>query len=253
MIRIFAAILIAALTCCVAGAQTTKVYVSPSGSGTQCTEAQPCGIDSAVSACPGGGLCNIYLADGTYPDPAVNLYYYRAFTLFGNCKNPSAVLLRGTRTNKAIIWVQDHATATITCMSLEATTPGASGIQGRQHAIIDFASLNFGEFSGGTFVSVTDSSVGSCTGPISINGSTSVPFGATSLSKLSLPCAISIPTPISFSHFVNVTSMSILDASAATFTGDGTGSASSGTTCNSSQSIVTPPAVGFPGNRPGNC
>src|SRR5271165_2003237 len=92
---------------------------SPSGSDNgRCTSAQPCSPQGAVKACPIGAVCGIELQAGIYENPAVNIYYHRTIMIKGDCNNPYAVLFRGTTPNTPLIWVQDHATAIVKCLSV---------------------------------------------------------------------------------------------------------------------------------------
>ena len=97
---------IACLGCAPAGAQ---YYVAPSGTDNGvCTEAQPCTPQGAVKLCFQPDGCRIDVADGDYPNPAIDIFYRRTVLMIGNCNNPAAVRLHATQPNAVLITVQDH-------------------------------------------------------------------------------------------------------------------------------------------------
>lgn len=251
------AIIVLALAALVSPAfgQSPVYYASPSGvDNNACSQAQPCTPEGAYVLChitePTGDLCEIQLADGTYLDPGINLYYYRFATLRGNCSNPSSVTLVNTKPGMALIWVQDHAIAAVKCLRLEGHVGGTSGIVARQHVIVDYDNLIFGNMPGGSHISMNDFSIASCTGPVAIAGNATVHAAASNLSKINLGCEMNINGVFGIDFFVVASRFSIVDASAARFTGS---YFVSGIACFQTAGLVDKAAQAFPGSSPGNC
>src|SRR5262245_28904661 len=88
---VFAGFAFLMLSIAPAAAQSNaSFFVDPFGSGTQCTPANRCALQTAMSSCYAQSveICNIVLNDGVYADPGVNIYYYRVVRLTGNCLAP---------------------------------------------------------------------------------------------------------------------------------------------------------------------
>ncbi|MFL4980958.1 MAG: hypothetical protein ACJ8FV_21010 [Xanthobacteraceae bacterium] len=225
-------------------------FASPSGgSNGQCTQALPCSPQGAVEACLIGSACTIVLQPGIYIDPAVNIYYHRTLYMTGDCGNPYAVVFRATRPNTPLVFVQDHATGRIGCLTMESTTTGTSGLFGRQHSIIDYFSIAFGSMRNGRHVALNEFSIASCGETIWLIAGATVHAGVWNLSKLNLACQINLTNPWIFEYFLVATDWSIVDAYDATFTGPGAGH-SAGIRCFNYLAIVNRPLNGqsFPGN-----
>jgi hypothetical protein len=126
--------------------QGATFYAAPAGRGTQCTKRHPFAPQDAVMHCPAPAVsgCLINLADGVYADPAINISYYRAVHINGNCQAPRKVVLRVANKPAALITVQDHAIGIVSCLTVEATVDGATAILGRRHVIVDYVNIVFG-------------------------------------------------------------------------------------------------------------
>jgi hypothetical protein len=234
-----------------AGAQqSTTLHAAPSGTiNPECTVAQPCTVQTAVERCAERApqVCHVMLANGVYPDPAVNIYYYRFVNLIGDCAGPQNVVLRATQANSTLVWVQDHAIAAVRCLTLDATAPHVLGIAGRQHVIVDYDTLMFGPL--GTAISMTEFSIASCLGNNWITGSATAHVHASSLSKINLNCSVNIALPnLGVGYFVLASDFSIVSAQGATFSGESL----TGTRCTSANSLVYRNGP-FPGDAAGNC
>src|SRR5262245_46044872 len=231
--------------------QSAAFYVDPFGSGTQCTPASRCTLQTAMSSCYAqtAQICSISLNDGVYVDPTDNIYYYRAIQLVGNCGAPQNVVLRAATPNTALIWIQDHAIGRVECLTLEAHVNGITGIMGRQHVIADWGTVRFGAMPLGYHVFMNEFSIGSCVGPVWLTGGAAAHVNVSNSSKVNIGCNVNAAPSISFSSaFASVSVFSIIDASLATFTGGPV----FGAGCSSQQSVVSPPPQGFPG-QPSHC
>lgn len=225
-------------------------FASPSGgSNGQCTQALPCSPQGAVDACPIGSNCTILLQPGLYVDPAVNMYYHRTFYMIGDCNDPNAVVFRATQPNTPLVFIQDHSTGRIGCLTMDSRTTGTSGLFGRQHAIIDYFDIAFGYMPSGRHVALNEFTIATCLETVWITAPTALHAGAWNLSKLNLNCEINLVQPWTFEYFLVATYWSIVDASEATFTGAGAGH-SAGIRCFNYLAIVNKPTSGqsFPGN-----
>ena len=240
----------------------------------ECTYARPCSPQGAVNACPHGQWCSVQLQAGLYLDPEVNIYYHRTISLRGNCDDPHAVIFRATKRG-VLVRIQDHATGTVSCLTLEATAPGVVGISGRQHIIADYEGVIFGPMPEGTHIGMTEFSIASCLDTVWITGDAGVHARASAHSKLNLGCHMTLTEPRAFTHLVVAQMFSVVDANGAVFGTAATARAftqvAGATTfsvveadravgfvatdgaCSSSNSIVLQPEQGFPGASPGNC
>jgi len=178
---------------------------------TACRTAQ-----GAIDKIPLGSIANVMFAPGNYPDP-INILYYRFVALWGDCKDRASVVLR-VDIRQAIIWVQDHAVATINCLTLEATAEGATGIAARQFSIADYSAVRFGQFPAGTHVHATEMGKINCINRegeepgIEIFGDASRHGNATDGSTLSLNCDVSIIGSRKFDYFLTANVQSIIRA-----------------------------------------
>jgi len=231
-------------------------FAAPNGiDNPTCSPSAPCTAQGAFMRChldmPPGGVCNIQLADGDYVDPGINVFYYRLAALTGNCANVGAVRLIGT-TPTALIWIQDHSIGIVRCMQLVAFVGGVVGIAGRQHVIIDYDRIVFGNMTAGVQIALSDHSIASCLGPVTIAGNAAMHAIVGAFSKLNLSCDVNINGIFAIDYFINTNSFSIVDASQARFIGNFN---VIGTQCNLANAIVSRPRNGqaFPGSVPGNC
>jgi len=238
-------------------AQTTGQYfASPSGSdANDCSRAAPCTAQGAFMRChldqPQGDACNIKLLDGDYINPGINVFYYRFASFEGNCGNPSSVRLIGT-TAGTLFWVQDHSIGIIGCVRFEGFVSGVSAIATRQHVIVDYYNLVFGNMPAGTHVSVSEFSIASCGSTVIIAGNAVVHARVGKLGILNLPCEMNLNGVFNINFFVNTEQMAIITTMGV---GRFTGSYFvNGVKCNSDgTSLVHHPGVDFPGSTPGNC
>jgi hypothetical protein len=229
-------------------------FASPSGDNNgQCTQALPCLPQAAVEACPFGSACTILLQPGVYVDPAVNMYYHRTFYMIGNCDDPNAVVFRATQPNTPLVFVQDHATGRVGCLTMESTTTGTSGLHGRQRAIIDYFDIAFGGMRSGRHVALNEFAIATCSETVWITAPATLHAGVWNLSKLNMACEVHLVHPWIFEYFLVATNWSIVDAYDARFTGPGAGH-SAGIRCFNYLAIVNKPTSGqsFPGNG-GDC
>jgi hypothetical protein len=232
-------------------------YAAPSGvDNPTCSQAQPCTPRGAFIACshdtPTADMCQIQLADGEYYDPEINIYYYRAASYLGNCANPSSVRLIGTLRNTTLIWVQDHAIGVFGCMRLEGFTGGVTGIAGRQHVIVDYSNIVFGNMPGGSHVTMNEFSIASCLGQVKIAGDALVHASAFSNSKINLGCEMNLNGVFNIDFFVNTAAWSVINANSARFTGSFF--VKSIAACNSDGLALVYRTQPFPGlPEPGNC
>jgi hypothetical protein len=230
-------------------AQGIDFVAAPDGDDNlECTEARPCSPQGAVNACPDGNICNIKLQPGIYLDPAVNITYHRLISLMGDCNDANAVILRSTKPGTVLVWVQDHAIGTVSCVEMDSESSGTIGISARQHTIVDYDRVIFGAMRGGMHVAMTQFSIANCSESVWIKGDAQMHVRATYNSQLNLGCSITLTEPRAFTYFVSAQAFSIIDAQNAKFFGSATGVG-----CYSWNAIVHLPAQGFPGSEPGNC
>src|SRR6516165_10528556 len=201
----------------------------------ECSLQRPCSPQGAFRACRSQPIeeCVISLTDGVYDDPEINIYYYRMVQLTGNCSNPNAVVLRATKDDATLIWIQDYAIGIIECMTL------------------DYTDIVFGETNGGHHLSMMEYSIASCVGPNTISGGAHVHAGVSDMSKLNMSCQWHLSAPAHFNYFYNAEDFSKIDAGRATYTGDV--AESTGTKCNASNSSIYAQVSALPGDKDGNC
>ena len=160
-----------------------------------CPQMQPCSPQGAVMACQAQWiyLCAIFLADGLYLDPAINVYHYKFVEFFGNRNQPQNVVFRATASNTTLMIVQDHATMSVVGATFDSA-PGVTnvhGIIGRQHVIIDYGLVIFGALAANSLhVTVSQFSIATCTGPIWIIGGGPLRDVADSISQVNHNCPI---------------------------------------------------------------
>lgn len=172
---------------------TKHFYAAPGASDNPtCPINQPCSPQGAVMACQAQpfDVCNVYLADGLYLDPGLNVYYHKVIAIIGNCNVPQNVVLRATIPSSTLVWVQDTSIVRVMCMQLDSApdVTGVIGIGGRQHIINDYETVIFGPLPGGTHVSMAEFSISSCIPPVWIIGGGPLRGSADNLSKLNLGC-----------------------------------------------------------------
>jgi hypothetical protein len=153
-----------------AAAQTYYVAPAPSGSDTNnCSRpSRACAtFQRAVNLCPLQAHCDIVSAPGVYSQKT-DVIHFRFVTIWGlrdrdgNCDNRSAVVvddrINGVGQAGHIFQVVDHATLTISCMTLAAYANGSVGFVSRQFAIGDVNYVDFKQFRGGLGVAATETS-----------------------------------------------------------------------------------------------
>src|SRR5262249_28289569 len=182
-------------------------------------------------------------------DPAVNIYSHRTISFRGNCSAPNTVIFRATKPGTALIWIQDHATGTVACLTMDSESTGTIGIAGRQHIIADYERVIFGAMPDRMHVAMNEFSIASCLDTVWIIGDAKTHFAAANNSNLNLNCSITLSEPRVFTYFVNAVAFSIVDAQHAKLFG----SVATGVGCNSWNAIVYLPAQRLPGSEPGTC
>jgi hypothetical protein len=150
-------------------ARAVEYYVNTLGSDTNdCSEANPCRtINHACSLAP-VGQSSVRVAQGTYDNDKCHIAHFRFVQVIGNRNAREHVVVRAA--SDAIFDVQDHATLTLTSLTL-GTTPGGSGVIGirtRQFAIGDYFNVDFGAMM--LAVSPADNSRINCLGTARIMG-----------------------------------------------------------------------------------
>jgi len=238
-----------------AAAVVGTYFASPTGvDNDTCSQATPCTAQGAFMRChmdnPQGDVCNVQLADGDYFDPGINVFYYRFVRFVGNCSNPSSVRLIGLRAGN-LIWVQDHSIGIVECMRLEGFVGGVNGIAGRQHVIIDYNNVVFGNMPGGKHIELFEYSIASCVGRVLIAGNAAVHGNVHKSSTLNMFCEVNLNGVFDIDYVVNTSAWSTIEARFAAFTGS---YYVRGTACNSDGFVIVYRArQAFPGSNPGNC
>lgn len=165
---------------------------------------------------------DIYFADGTYSG-TINIAHKNIVNLRGNCSNLLAVVLNPGGNYKTIITSQDRSVVGVNCMSLDGSSYyGTTGIYSRQIAIVDYQFIAFFAMPGGVHVSADYAAI-SCTGPVYIYGGAIVHAAAGNQSVMKLPCAITIPSPVAFTIFIQAGLRSVSSLAGATISGTATG------------------------------
>jgi hypothetical protein len=216
------------------------LYVAPSGDDANdcATTMTACRtLQRAIKRVPiTGVVAMIKMADGIYTGPA-DVAYYRFVVFEGNCSNPAAVTVRAP-SGRAAFWAQDHAIVGVTCLTVEASGPRATGIASRQYAIVDYHRVRFGSFPDGIHVSAQEGSRQNCLGGIEIIGDAATHANAGYQSFLSMSCNIVIPAPRKFVHFVVATFLSTINLGGARITGAGVAGTTGGLFTNSSVIVL---------------
>lgn len=109
-----------------------------------------------------GGPVDLKLLDGAYTFN-LDLVHYRYLRLTGNCSTPSNVTITSLP-SREIFWVEDHATLVARCFRPQTTSNYSRVFQGRQYAIIDFDTIEFGYFPMGQYVLLNETSRANCGG-----------------------------------------------------------------------------------------
>jgi hypothetical protein len=178
----------------IAEAQTH--WVAKNGNDSNgCTSAtSPClTVQGAIGKVSQGSIAAIWIGPGRYDDP-INIYYYRAIAISGDCTNRASTVLSRT-TPGVIVWVQDHSIGSVSCLTLESGGSGVAGIATRQFGILDYGQLRFGAMPGGTHVAATDMSKVNCGNENEIAGGATAHVSAGDLSSFYLPCTINVVAP----------------------------------------------------------
>jgi hypothetical protein len=203
-----------------------QLYVGKTGNDANpCTSPlAPClTINGAIAKVPGGSLgMAISIGAGSYAE-TVNIYYYRAIDLFGDCSNPGLVEIL---TVSVGIVVQDHAIGIIRCLTITATGDGATGIETRQWAIADVDRVRFSGFPLGTHIVVRESSRLACKPgpngePIVLGGGASMFAAVNDGSHLYLDCPVLFQgsTAQTYSYFIRCAELSVCKTSGLAWTG----------------------------------
>src|SRR5262245_56237215 len=202
-----------------------QFYVAKTGSDTNaCTShAAPClTINGAIAKVPGGSLgTSIDVSAGIYSE-TVDIFYFRAVELRGDCSNLAAVEIRTTGVGIA---VQDHAIGILRCLTITATVNGAAGIESRQYGIVDIDRIRFSGFPFGVHILVRESSRLACQPgpsgePILVTGAAAIFAAARFGSHLTLNCPVALEgEDQSYTHFVECSVLSVCLASGLSWTG----------------------------------
>jgi hypothetical protein len=159
-----------------------------------CSQPQPCSPQGAVMTCQAQWvyMCRIYLADGLYLDPAVDVYHYKFIIFEGNRSTPQTVVFRATKSNTTLINVQDHATMQVSGVTMDSDNDvtGVWGIAGRQHVIVDYGLVIFGALPDRPHVSMEQFSIGTCNEPVRIIGGGPLRAITDSISQSRILCPV---------------------------------------------------------------
>jgi hypothetical protein len=250
-VRVAFSLIILLLSCIIANASSFYVATTGDDSNDCLTENTPCQtIQAAVAKIPIATVADIYIAAGIYAD-AVNAAHFRVVNVRGDCADPSRVIVQPIRDAGTAFWAQDYATLGVSCLTISSPHTGDIGIAARQFAIVDFQYVHFGAFPGGIHISIADLSVASCTGPYFMDNLATVHAAVSGLSRLTPSCPIYVTAPLAFTVFAQSAWKSFLNAGAATISGAGAGSMTTGIQWIAQDATIILPAGGFPGNAPG--
>ena len=150
------------------GAKADPLFVAPAPQGSDSnncrSEHVPCAtFQWALGLCPVAQHCVIYLGAGLYSQH-LDVVHFAHVSIVGNrqdgvCADRHAVTIDDTSLdgNNALFTVEDHATLTLSCMTLAAHR-GNSGFHARQFAIGDLVDIEFASFPGRSAVSASETS-----------------------------------------------------------------------------------------------
>lgn len=217
-------------------AEAYHVAPVPIGSDENDCERAPCAtFQRAVDRCPNGQHCQVVVAPGVYSQKT-NVIYFKTINIVGptdnkgNCKDSSAVVvddrINGRGQRGPIFWVQDHATLTVSCMTLTAYASGSVGFSARQFAIGDVNDVSFGQFPAGYGIAANETSKINVENP-QIQGSSSRFVWAADLSQVSIQGKIKIADGVAFEvAFLSSLNGSIVSFYPSSIVGDQTAGAS---------------------------
>src|SRR5262245_43356859 len=128
-----------------------------------------------------------------------------------------------------IVWVEDHATLILSCLTINSAYDGNTSIAGRQHVIVDFGNIHFGAMPQGTHISMGYHAIASCSGgTVWLDGNASVFAVANMSSTINLNCPLGLTAPLTFTVIVKAQWKSVVDMSGAIISGPGAGSNTTG-------------------------
>ena len=155
-----------------AAANESWYYVAPAPLGSDKNDcslpSQACRtFQHVVDLCAVGQKCNILAAPGAYSQKT-NVVHHKVVFITGPkgasgiCEDRSAVVVddrnNGLAQPGTIFWSQDHATLSISCITLASYGEGSTGLETRQFAIGDADDISFEKFSGGIAVAARETS-----------------------------------------------------------------------------------------------
>ena len=209
-------------------------------------------IQHAVDLVQSGEVGRILVADGTYRDP-VNVYYYKAVDISGNCDHPDRTTLTLVKDGAIAFWAQDHSILGVACFTVNSSARYNAGIASRQFAIIDFHDVHFGAFTDGVHIASVDHGQLTCTRDYWIDGGARAHILAQIQSSVNLgSCNITIGPALEFQVFADVNWLSYLYVAEARFNGAGVGAATSAKQYNIVNSTLHVGSVLLPGDKPGS-
>jgi hypothetical protein len=156
----------------------------------------------AVDLCLIASYCLILAGTGTYSQ-ATNVTHFKNISIVGltdghgDCRDRHAVNVKNQTDGQPIFWVQDHATLTISCMSLEARGPSQCGFVSRQFAIGDVVDVDVAASSRGCGVAAHETSKINISNP-GIYGEASRFAFASDLSQVTIGGLVKIGNVIKF-------------------------------------------------------
>jgi hypothetical protein len=242
---------------CTAAYAPSPWYVAINGTDTGngiCSQSQPCQtIQHAVDLArpSGGGVVNI--GPGTFPVGG-HVYYYQVVTFQGNnggACDPSATVI-SVGNNTTAFNFEDHAIASLSCLTISSNGNGSTGVATRQFTIADLYRVTFGPMIGGFHVAVNEMSKLNYLDGIYIAGSATAHAYVTGMSTMLFGGATNqVALGLSFSNFAIVVTKSLLNGSGGSLSWNQTTGHSY---CVDAPSTLYLPTGGFPGNLgPNNC
>jgi len=194
-----------------AAAETAYYWVAKNGSdANDCATAlpnlpsqSPClSIQGTINKVPSYQRAVINVGPGIYQEQLNIVGYMRPFIgIWGpydadgtTCINPAHVVINAN--SEQAVWIQDHATVMLGCLTIDNA---AIGVSGRQHIIADLANIVFGDVA--QPIAMTEFSIASCgIGPLWLTASGSV-FASADQSRLNIGCEVNIADGVNFSRF----------------------------------------------------
>jgi hypothetical protein len=254
-LALLSALLLASAALAVNPFISLSLYVSPTGidQGNCQSQQSPCRtLQYAADNIPSGYFGFIYPAHGVYPNASVSIYEFRRAVVTGDCTDPTAVVFDNGTPGAAIIYVEDHATAGVLCLTLRASDQAVNLIVSRQHTITDFGKIHFAATPGGTInviAAPSDHAIMSCAGDVWLDAPANVYAFPGGNSEMNLGCPHHMATQ-AVTYFVDGGD-SLINAATTTVDGAGAGSGNVGMPYILSNSMLHLGNATLPGNVPG--